>query len=107
MNYKWLLIKNNGDRDGMMYLKCQKEKESVNLKFYIQWKLSSKNKCEIKTSSHRQKLRDFITNKLHCKKCQKFLRPEKNETVSAGRNKKVPERTNKKTHIWMCGFYNT
>lgn len=47
MNYKWLLIKENRDRDGMTGLMCQKEEESVNLKFYIQWKLSFKNECEI------------------------------------------------------------
>lgn len=40
MNYKWILIKNNGDRDGMTCLKCQKEKKkSVNIKFYIQLKI--------------------------------------------------------------------
>ena len=29
MNYKWILIKNNGDRDGMTCLKCQKEKKKI------------------------------------------------------------------------------
>lgn len=62
MNYKWLLTKNNGDRDGMIYLKCQKGEKLSVVKFYIQWKWSFENECEI----------DFLTQtkaeKLHLQK---------------------------------------
>lgn len=91
MNYKWLFNQKQWREKWSDGFKVPKGKRICQPKILYTVKIILQKRM---WNKDRQKPREFITNKPHYKKCQKFLRPEKNESISTRRNKKVSERTN-------------